>query len=76
MADRARFVAEFIGTIERLLLPKEPDRSMDWCLFRIWMRDDSKHRGSHSAVGSGCNGRGVLKIESWPSPFLKLATGL
>lgn len=43
MTDSPQFNANLPDTIERLLLHNERDCSMDWCLFRIRMRDDSGH---------------------------------
>jgi hypothetical protein len=45
MADVPQFIATLPGTIGRLRLQHEPECSMDWCLFRIRVRDDSGHIG-------------------------------
>jgi hypothetical protein len=45
MPDSPRFIANLPNTIERLLLHNERDCSMDLCLFRIRVRDDSGHIG-------------------------------
>jgi hypothetical protein len=43
MPESPQFIANLPDTIERLLLHNERDCSMDWCLFRIRVRDDSGH---------------------------------